>query len=347
MTVDPLLQRGALTAIPVAVMLTIELGLGAPTKGAMAGGALICGFTAFDAPAAQRARWQAVTAVLIAAAAAVGILSSGSAVAAVVLLIVVGAVGGFMVAFSAWSASLGTLISLALLIAQGLFLPLDDIPPAFLWVAVGAMSQVVWSAVVWMVRDRRPPAGDGPLGRAEVAARLRSGLARSSAPARHAVRLGLALGAGVLAYRALGLHDHGFWVPLTILFAMKPERDVTYGRLLMRAGGTAIGVVIATVLIDLLGGSAVPTIIVLTIAAALSYGLLSLQYAFFTTAITVFIVMLDSHTGMSAAEAVDDRLLCTGIGIAIAYLSFVLLPYVEPGPAHGEPDPALPDTASG
>ncbi|MDQ2622861.1 MAG: FUSC family protein [Actinomycetota bacterium] len=346
MGLNPLLRRGMLTAIPVAVMLVIELGFGAPTKGAMAGGALICGFTAFDAPAVQRIRWQAVTSVLIAAAAAAGILSSGSAVAAVLSLTVVGAAGGFMVAFSAWTGSLGTLISLALLIAQGLFLPVADIPPAFLWVAVGGLAQALWSAMVWVVHDRRPAVGDGLLGLREVLARIRSGVSSFSVTARHALRLGLALGVGVFAYRVLGLDDHGFWVPLTILFAMKPERDVTYPRLLMRAAGTAIGVVLATVLIDVLGDSVVPTIIVLTITAALSYGLLSLQYAFFTVAITIFIVMLDSHTGMPASEAVDDRLLCTGIGIAIAYASFLLLPYKRPA-EEGRLTAASADAGSG
>lgn len=330
MTLDPLLRRGALTAIPVAAMLTIELGFGAPTKGALAGGALICGFTAFDAPARQRVRWQAGTAVLLGAAAAAGILSSQSALAAVLLLTAVGAIGGFMVAFSAWAGSLGTLVSLALLIAQGLFLPIEDVGPAFLWVAAGGMAQAVWSTVVWLAHDRRPAVGEGPPGLAEIAARVRSAVALRSGPTRHALRLGLALGAGVLVYRAFGLHDHGFWIPLTIVFAMKPERDVTYSRLLMRAAGTAIGVVLATLLVDLLGGSTLPMIVALTIAAALSYGLLSLQYAFFTVAITVFIILLDSHTGMPASEAVDDRLLCTAIGIVISYVAFILLPYREP-----------------
>lgn len=340
MTVDPLIRRGVLTAVPVSVLLAVELCFGAPTKGALSGGALVCGFTAFDAPAVQRIRWQAGTAVLIAAAAAAGILSSGSAVVAVLLLTVVGAAGGFMVAFSAWTGSLGTLISLALLIAQGLFLPVADIPQAFLWIAAGGLTQALWSAVVWAIHDRRPAVGDRPLGLKATAARIRSGITSFSVPARHGLRLGLALGVGVLIYRAFGLHDHGFWVPLTILFAMKPEQDVTYSRLLMRAGGTAIGVVLATLLVDMMGGSAVPAVIVLSIAAALSYGLLSLQYAFFTVAITVFIVVLDSHTGMSATEAVDDRLLCTAIGIAIAFISFVLLPFRKATEDTSEPVPA-------
>ncbi len=61
----PALRRGVLVAIPVAAALGVELGLGAPSKGAIATGALLAGFPGLDAPAGTRAGWQAAAAPLI------------------------------------------------------------------------------------------------------------------------------------------------------------------------------------------------------------------------------------------------------------------------------------------
>ncbi|MGC1165239.1 MAG: hypothetical protein WA862_03950, partial [Solirubrobacterales bacterium] len=47
----PALRRGALIAVPIGVTLAIELGFDAPTKGAIATGALLAGFPGLDAPA--------------------------------------------------------------------------------------------------------------------------------------------------------------------------------------------------------------------------------------------------------------------------------------------------------
>jgi hypothetical protein len=55
----PALRRGALVAVPVGAAMIVELGFGAPTKGAIATGAMFAGFAGLDAPAGPRAAWQA------------------------------------------------------------------------------------------------------------------------------------------------------------------------------------------------------------------------------------------------------------------------------------------------
>ena len=42
------------------------------------------------------------------------------------------------------------------------------------------------------------------------------------------------------------MDNHGFWIPLTILFVMRPDRDETYLRLVLRAVGTVLGLIVAT-----------------------------------------------------------------------------------------------------
>ena len=96
------------------------------------------------------------------------------------------------------------------------------------------------------------------------------------------------------------MHEHGFWIPLTILFVLRPERDETFHRLVLRAVGTALGLVVATALAEWLGGDGVAVALALTIATAFAYGLLTVQYALFTAAITTYVVLLADTLGEPA-----------------------------------------------
>ena len=145
-----------------------------------------------------------------------------------------------------------------------------------------------------------------------------------STAARHALRFGTALATGVAAYWLLGLHEHGFWIPLTILFVLRPEADETTQRLVLRAAGTAIGLVMATALSFWLEDDGVALAIALTVATAFSYGLLTVQYALFTAAITTYAVLLADTLGEPALRAAGQRAYATAIGIAIAGAAFLL-----------------------
>jgi hypothetical protein len=328
----PALRRGALVAVPVGISLVVELGFGAPTKGAIATGALLAGFPGLDAPAGPRALWQAAAAPLIGIVAALGILSSQSALLAVLTMGLIGALAGYCFAVSLRFAIYGLSIALALVISQGLFLPPSEALPALLYGTLGGLAQALFSALVWLTVDRAADDEAGGWNTATALARLRSNLSLESRPARHAIRFGAALAGGVAAYRLFDLHDHGFWIPLTILFVMRPEQDETFHRLVLRAVGTVLGLVLATALAETVDND-VAVALLLTAAAALSFGLLTVQYALFTAAITTYVVLLTDTIGESAFEAAGQRALGTALGIAIAFLAFRLWP--NPGEGGG------------
>ena len=322
------LRRGALVAVPVGGALVIELGLGAPTKGAIATGALLAGFPGLDAPAGPRAAWQAVSAPLIGLAAALGILSSQSAPAAVVAMGLLGAGAGYCFAVSLRLAILGLSVALALMIGQGLFLAPSDAWPALLYGTAGGILQAAWSLAVWLLADRAADDEEEASGwsTAAAVAALRANLSLRSPSFRHGLRFGAALAAGVALYRLLGMTVHGFWIPLTILFVMRPERDETYRRLVLRALGTVLGLLVATSIAEAFPGEDLLIGVVLAVAAALTYGLLTVQYALFTAAITTYVVLLTVTVGESALEAAGQRATGTALGIAIAFAAFVLWP---------------------
>ncbi len=138
------------------------------------------------------------------------------------------------------------------------------------------------------------------------------------------MRWGIALGVGVAIYHALDLGQHGYWVPLTVLFVLKPERGMTYERIAMRAAGTLGGLVVATPLAMAIGGLPLVESIAMTLAAGLCFALIALEYALFTAAVTSFVVILAHAMGQSAWQAADQRGAGTAIGIVVAAAAFVV-----------------------
>jgi hypothetical protein len=322
----PAIRRGALVAVPIGVALVIELGSDSPTKGAIASGALLAGFPGLDAPARPRAAWQAAAAPMIGIAAAIGILSSQSAILAVQAMGLIGGVAGYCFAVSLRLAIYGLSVALALVISQGLFLAPSDAPAALLYATLGGLAQALWSLIVWGFVDRAAEGQESGWSAPAALGALRSNLSLQSPAARHAIRFGAALAAGVATYRILGLHDHGFWTPLTILFVMRPERDETDRRLVLRAAGTLLGLIVATALAESIGQYDLVVAIMLTIAAALTFGLLTVQYALFTAAITTYVVLLTDTLGEGAFDAAGQRAIGTALGILIAFLAFRIFP---------------------
>ncbi|HYM52644.1 MAG TPA: FUSC family protein [Candidatus Dormibacteraeota bacterium] len=322
----PALRRGALVSVPIGIALIVELGFNSPTQGAIATGALLAGFPGLDAPAGPRAAWQAATAPIIGLAAALGVLSSQSAVLAVLAMGLLGSAAGYCFAVSLRLAIAGLSVALALVIAQGLFLAPSEAWPALLYVTCGGLTQALWSLLVWVFVDRAADEEGSGWSAAAAKAGLVANLTLRSTSFRHALRFAAALAAGVATYRIFGFTEHGFWIPLTILFVMRPEREETFRRLVLRAVGTALGLIVATAVAETIGGNDLAVAIVLTISAALCFGLLTVQYALFTAAITTYVVLLADTLGEPAFLAAWQRAVGTAIGIAIAFVAFLIWP---------------------
>lgn len=332
----PAIRRGFLVAIPVAIALLTELELDDEVAGGLGTAALICGFLAFDAPARVRVRWQLLCAPVVGVCAALGVLSSQSTVLAVAAMAVVAAIGAFCIAVSLRLAIAGLTCTLALVISQGLLLGVDEADRALVLGFGGGLMQAAMAALAWLVADRAREAGAAGAKVRDGIAQLRAAMRWDSAATRHALRFGGALALGVAIYRVAGFDDHGYWVPLTILFVLKPDPDQTSERIAMRAAGTVAGLLLATGLAELLTNDVVPVTIVLTVAAALAYALLAIEYALFTTAITIYVVLLTDTLGASPFDAAGERALGTAIGILIAAVAFKVLGSLSGADSRGQ-----------
>ena len=283
----------------------------------MSTGALLAGFIAFDAPASRRCFWQLACAPAIGAAAALGALTAEPAWLAVATMTVFASVIGLDVAVSPRLSVAGLTVVLALLLGQGLSVSPSDAPEALLLGAAGAALQSAVTAVGILRRSGAVDSSPGPTAGAAAAA-VRASLDRRSPSLHHGLRWGIALGIGTAAYHLVDLGPHGYWIPLTVLFVLRPTPGETSERIAMRAVGTIAGIALATPLAELLGMHAVPDAIAIWIAAGFSFALLAIEYGLFTAAITAYVVLVAHALGQSAFEAADERALATAAGLAIA-----------------------------
>jgi hypothetical protein len=320
--VVPAVRRGLISAIPLAAAVLVDLQLDSPAAGAISTGALLSGFIAFDAPWRTRCAWQVVTAPMIGAAAALGALTRDPTVLAALTMAGFASMAGLTVAVSPRLAVSGLIIVLALLLGQGLSLDSDEATEALLLGGCGAGLEALLSLAMG-AREPRPERIDRAAAIRSAWGAIRESLNLGSPNLRHALRWGIALGIGVAVYHLLGLDQHGFWVPLTILFVLRATPTETVERIGMRAAGTVAGLVLATALGQLTGSYPVVDALLIGIAAAFSFALLAIEYALFTTAITCYAVLLPDALGQPAFEVADERALATAIGIGIAALALM------------------------
>ncbi len=332
----PPLRRAAIAGIPVGAVVLVDLGLSAGQLAGIGVGALLAGFVGFDSPSGRtRAIWQACSAPLIAAAGALGALTGSPAVLAVVTMIVLASIAGLTFAVSLRLYIGGASTVLALLIAQGLALDTADAVEVFALGGIGALLQAAVSLAV-SVFDRIVERLDPCAGLHNARKAISENLSLDSVAFRHALRWGVALGVGVTAYHLLDLGLHGYWVPLTVLFVLRPSYGETWVRIAMRAAGTVLGLLIATPLAELIGNVDVLEAIAIVAAAAFSYALLAIEYALFTAAITSFAVVYAHAHGQPAIEAADERAAATVVGLVIVAFAFLVFrdrPAPAPAPA--------------
>ncbi len=142
---------------------------------------------------------------------------------------------------------------------------------------------------------------------------------------RHAVRLCVALMAAGIVYRGLSL-GAGYWVPLTVLFVLRPDYGTTITRGIGRAAGTAVGVTIAWVIVTAFSPGSGAIVVVLALLAFAAYALFPANYALYSVVLPVLIALMVEFTGGSPVGALLDRILDTAAGTAIALGTYLLWP---------------------
>jgi uncharacterized membrane protein YccC len=142
---------------------------------------------------------------------------------------------------------------------------------------------------------------------------------------RHAVRLTIAVTAGLAMARASGA-EHAYWIAVTVLMVLRPETAHTYTRCVGRIAGNAIGVVAASTVTTLLHPSGLVSAALAVACLGIAY--LGAEFGYFAVnaALAAAIIFLLDVDGSAGAATVEQRWLATVVGGALALIVHVGLP---------------------
>ncbi|MFD0062419.1 FUSC family protein [Streptomyces sp. NPDC056637] len=140
---------------------------------------------------------------------------------------------------------------------------------------------------------------------------------------RYGLRLAVCIGIAQVLVSTVPV-PRSYWVALTITFVLKPDFGSVFSRAVLRALGTAVGLVLATVVLAEVprGWWDVPVLMAL---AALIPALTPRGYGYQTAAITPAILLLSDTLNHQGIGLVLPRLLDSLMGCAIALVAGYLL----------------------
>jgi hypothetical protein len=288
---------GVAGAAGYALPLAAGLATGRVHDGAaVAAGALIVGYA--NLGGGRRARAQGMLATTLAAGAGALLGALAGPAAAVPLVAAWSFAAGLLVAFGTRAAFVGVLSTWALLLGGDPHLHGAGALRGAALIAAGGLVQTLIALAL-----KPAPAQIGPAVRAGAVA--------------HAARLAGALAVAVALYEACGLR-FGYWLPLTVLLVLRPDRDGTVARVLERVLGTIAGVALASLFITVCHPSPAALVVLLAALAAAVFALYFASYTLSSLLLTVLIGLAAELGGGSAIGALGDRLVDTTAGAAIA-----------------------------
>jgi len=201
-----------------------------------------------------------------------------------------------------------------------------------LWVALVAVICCSWVTVLQLLAAR--VGFDRPLnGRTSGLRRDRPPATKAKrrlidVPTRMALQMGVALAVAFVVGRSLW-PEHWTWVVLTAFIVCSGARgrgDVVL-KAVLRAGGAAVGTVVATGLSGLFGAHEVGAIVTIFIFLGLATWLREISYAYWAACVTASISLLYGWFGVFADGLLRTRLEGIAVGAAIGIASsWLILP---------------------
>ena len=133
----------------------------------------------------------------------------------------------------------------------------------------------------------------------------------------YSLRLAIVLAVSTEIYRELHFAS-GYWIPMTALLVLRPAIADTTNRAVARTIGTLAGAVLSSVLLAHVHPSVHVLAVFVVLLAWCCYGVLNVNYAFFSVAVTSYIVFLLALNNTPGPEIARRRFICTAIGGVIA-----------------------------
>lgn len=133
----------------------------------------------------------------------------------------------------------------------------------------------------------------------------------------YALRLAFVLTLGTEIYRELH-YPSGYWIPMTALIVLRPAVTDTVNRALARGLGTIAGAAIVTLCLSHIHPDLVAIAAFAVLFAWISFGIVNVNYALFSAAVTGYIVFLLGLNQIPGPLVAERRTVATLIGAVIA-----------------------------
>jgi hypothetical protein len=133
----------------------------------------------------------------------------------------------------------------------------------------------------------------------------------------YSLRLAVTLAVSTEIYRKLN-YPSGYWIPMTALLVLKPGLTDTVSRAIARLLGTMCGAIAVSFCLAHMNPSPLVLAAFTTLFAWFAYGILNVNYALFSVAMTGYIVFLLALNQVPGRMIAERRTVCTLIGGVIA-----------------------------
>lgn len=133
----------------------------------------------------------------------------------------------------------------------------------------------------------------------------------------YSVRLAITIAIATEIYRRLH-YPSGYWIPMTALLVLKPGLTDTVSRAIARTLGTMCGAIAVSFCLAHIHTTPVVLAAFTILFAWIAYGILNVNYALFSTAITGYVVLLLSLNEIPGPITAERRTFSTVLGGSIA-----------------------------
>lgn len=274
-------------------------------------------------------RWRTMlwTTLWITVTTALGGIGSNHVVLGLVLAIAIALVAGLAGMLGPRGALVGLLALVSFTVFNGAPESHRSIVQSALLMGAGGFIMTVVTVVPRMFQDRFWRLARTPV--EPLRDRLRGQFTMRNDFVRHAVRLAVVIGLATLLVDITS-YPHDYWLPMTVAWVTKPDRDGTANRIIERIAGTIGGVLLAAYLIDVLNWNDVEVALIAGAAAALAVGFIAANYSVAVVGVTLLVVGLFTFDGDPVAATLVGRIIATIAAGVMAFLGFYIWPPARP-----------------
>ena len=251
-----------------------------------------------------------------------GCLVSDNQVLHIVLSGIVGLVCGLAGLSGIPSMTAGVLGLVVFAIFSGSPIDLLDLKTNTILMALGASLMIASVLAEFAVRAafNNVPTSDGEMPAVSYWQRTKLHFHWTDKIVLHSIRLGIVITVATGLEEVLAF-PHSYWIPMTVAWIARPDRDGTVEKVTLRVAGTLLGVTIGGLLIGLTISSSTESLLLIALAAYVVVAFLVPNYAVAVAGITVFVFFLFHLVGYSMQGSIAARVASTLIAAALVLIA--------------------------